>query len=70
MRKFQVSYILEDHVRSENIVKDLNITAEQIFEEQLKKITTNSFLKIRSKQGTDQLDTSLIRYIRVLGLNE
>lgn len=70
MKKFRVSYIFEDHVRTEKIVKELNITTEQIFEEQLEKITTNSFLKIHSKQGIDRLDTSLIRYIRVSGLND
>jgi len=70
MKKFRVCYILDDKVKTENIVKDLNIQAGQIFEELVKKIATSNFLKIRSEQGLDRLDTSRIRYIRVSDLNE
>ncbi|MBY0099324.1 hypothetical protein [Mesobacillus maritimus] len=70
MNKFRVCYILDDKVKTENIVKDLNIQAGQIFEELVKKIATSNFLKIRSEQGLDRLDTSRIRYIRVSILNE
>jgi hypothetical protein len=70
MNKFRVCYILDDKVKTENIVKDLNIQAGQIFEELVKKIATSNFLKIRSEQGLDRLDTSRIRYIRVSALNE
>lgn len=70
MNKFRVCYILDDNVRTENIVKDLNIQADQISEELVKQIATTSFLKIRSEQGADRLDTSHIRYIRVSSINE
>jgi len=70
MNKFRVCYILDDKVKTEDIVKDLNIQAGQIFEELVKKIATTNFLKIRSEQGPDRLDTSLIRYIRVSAFNE
>ncbi|MGM0901908.1 hypothetical protein [Mesobacillus maritimus] len=70
MNKFRVCYILDDKVKTENIVKDLNIHAGQIFEELVKKTATTNFLKIRSEQGADRLDTSRIRYIRVSALNE
>jgi hypothetical protein len=70
MNKFRVCYILDDKVKTENIVKDLNIQAGQIFDELVKKIATSNFLKIRSEQGLDRLDTSRIRYIRVSALNE
>ncbi|MCM3587280.1 hypothetical protein M3182_16200 [Mesobacillus maritimus] len=70
MKRYQVSYILEDHVKTEKVVKDLNSTAEQIFDELIQTVTTTNFLKIRSEQGHDRLDTSLIRYIRVSALND
>jgi hypothetical protein len=70
MKKFRVCYILDDKVRTENIVKDLNIQAGQIFEELVKKIATSNFLRIGSEQEVDRLDTSHIRYIRVSALNE
>ncbi|SEM50361.1 hypothetical protein SAMN05192533_103167 [Mesobacillus persicus] len=71
MNKFRVCYILEDKVKTENIVKSLNINAGQIFEELVKKIATSKYLKIESEEGRqDRLDTSCIRYIRVTALNE
>ncbi len=70
MNKFRVCYILDDKVKTENIVKDINIQAGQIFEELVNKIATTNLLKIRSEQGADRLDTSRIRYIRVSALNE
>lgn len=70
MKEFRVSYFFEDHVRTESIVKSLNVTTEQMFEELIKKVTVNNFLMIRSKQGLDRLDTSLIRYIRVSTLKD
>ncbi|WP_053362405.1 hypothetical protein [Bacillus sp. FJAT-27251] len=69
MKNFRVSYILENHVKTERVVTELNSTAEQIFDEVIPKITTTNFLKIRSEQGLDRLDTSQIRYIRVSSLN-
>lgn len=70
MNKFRVCYILEDKVKTENIVKSLNINAGQIFEELVKKIATTKYLKIDSGEGQDCLDTSCIRYIRVTAINE
>lgn len=70
MNKFRVCYILEDKVKTENMVKNLNINAGQIFEELVKKVATMKYLKISSEHGQDHLDTSRIRYIRVTALND
>jgi hypothetical protein len=65
MKKYRVCYILEDRVETENIILDLNINASEVFESLMRRAATSKFLKIRTEKGSDRLDTSLIRYIRV-----
>ncbi|MBT2759099.1 hypothetical protein J7E71_24815 [Mesobacillus foraminis] len=68
MKKYRVCYILEDRVETENIILDLNINAGEVFESLMRRAAASKFLKIRTEKGSDQLDTSLIRYIRVAPL--
>jgi hypothetical protein len=65
MKKYRVCYILEDRVETENIILDLNINASEVFESLMRRAAASKFLKIRTEKGSDRLDTSLLRYIRV-----
>lgn len=70
MKRFRVCYILEDKVRTENILKEMNINTGQLFDELVNKVAAAKYIKIRTDRGPDRIDTSHIRYIRVSPLND
>lgn len=66
MKEFVVCYTLENDIKREKITKELDVKKEEVIQEILEKIEKHKYLIVKSDQGDYWINTSLIRYIRVM----
>lgn len=66
MKEFVVCYTLEDEVKREIIIKGMDVKKEEVIQEILNKIAKQSYYILRGEQGNCWINSSAIRYVRVL----
>ena len=66
MREFVVCYTLENDIKQEKIMRELDVKKEEVLQEILEKIEQSKYFIAKGDQGDYWIYTSLIRYIRVL----
>jgi hypothetical protein len=66
LKEFVVCYTLENDIKQEKITTGLDVQKEEVVQEIFEKINQTSYVNIKGKQGNSLINTSLIRYIRVL----
>jgi hypothetical protein len=57
---------LEDEIRREKIVKEMDVDKEEVVQEILDKIAKQSYYIAKGEQGDYWINSSSIRYIRVM----
>lgn len=70
MKEYLVCYSLENDIKRGKILKDLEVEKEEIVKEILEKIEQSKYIIVKEDEGDYLIDTSLIRYIRVLDENK
>jgi hypothetical protein len=66
LKEFVVCYTLENDIKREKIMKGLDVKKEEVIQEILEKIVQRKYFIAKCDQGDYWINTSLIRYIRVL----
>lgn len=66
MKEFVVCYTLENEIRREKIIKEMDVKKEDVVQEILDKIANQSYYFAKGEQGVYWIDSSSIRYIRVM----
>jgi hypothetical protein len=66
LKEFVVCYTLENDIKREKIMKELDVKREEVVQEILEKIVQRKYFIAKGDQGDYWINTSLIRYIRVL----
>ncbi|MDQ0971236.1 hypothetical protein QFZ31_001114 [Neobacillus niacini] len=65
MKEFVVCYTLEDDIKRERIIKEADISKEQVIQEIVKKIEQRKYFLAKGDQGKYWINGSSIRYIGV-----
>ncbi|MED1203780.1 hypothetical protein [Heyndrickxia acidicola] len=66
MKEFVVYYTLENDIKKEIIIKELKVEKEEVLQEIIEKIIQRKYFIAKGDQEDYCINTSLIRYIRVL----
>ncbi|WML53588.1 hypothetical protein RCG17_02595 [Neobacillus sp. PS3-12] len=66
MKEFVVCYTLENEIRREKIIKEMDVKKEEVVQEILDKVANQSYYFAKGEQGVYWIDSSSIRYIRVM----
>lgn len=66
MKEFVVCYTLENAIKREKIIKDLDVKKEDVVQEILNKIAKQSYYIAKGEDGNYWINSSSIRYIRVM----
>jgi hypothetical protein len=66
MKEYIVYYTLENAVKQERIIKDQEVKRNEIIQEILDKIMNQNAFMATSEQGDDWIDSSTVRYVRVV----
>jgi hypothetical protein len=66
LKEFVVCYTLENDIKREKIMKEMDVKKEEVVQKILDKIVQRKYFIAKSYQGDYWIDASLIRYIRVL----
>jgi hypothetical protein len=66
LKEFVVCYTLENEIRREKIVKEIDVKKEEVVQEILEKISKQSYYIAKGEEGNYWINSSLIRYIRVM----
>lgn len=66
MKEFVVCYTLENEIKREKIIKEMDVKKEEVVQEILEKIAKQSYYIAKGEKGNYWINSSLIRYIRVL----
>ena len=66
MKEFTICYTLDNDIKREKIIRDLDVEKEEVVQEVLEKIEKNMYFTAKSDQEDYTIDSSLVRYIRVL----
>jgi hypothetical protein len=65
MKEFVICYTLEDDIKRERILKEANVSKEQVIQEIVKKIEQRKYFLAKGDQGEYWINRSSIRYIGV-----
>jgi hypothetical protein len=66
LKEFVVCYTLENEIRREKIIKDWDAKKEEVVQEILNKIAKQSYYIAKGEHGNYWINSSSIRYIRVM----
>jgi hypothetical protein len=66
LKEFVVCYTLENEIRREKIIKEMDVKKEEVVQEILDKIAKQSYYIVKGDQGNFWINSSSIRYIRVM----
>lgn len=66
MKEYMVCYTLENEIKQERFLKEQEVNRQDVIKEVLEKILTQNSFIAKSDQGDYQINTSSIRYVRVL----
>ncbi|WP_394234047.1 hypothetical protein [Niallia oryzisoli] len=65
MKEFIVCYTLENDIKRERIMKEADISKEQVIQEIVEKIEQRKYFLMKGDHRDDWIDCSSIRYIGV-----
>jgi hypothetical protein len=66
LKEYIVYYTLENAVKQERIMRDQEVKRNEVIQEILEKIMNQNAFIASSDQGDDWIDSSSVRYIRVV----
>jgi len=66
LKEFTVCYTLDDDIKREKIIKGLDVNREEIVQEILERLEHSQFLIVANHEGDSIIDSSLVRYVRVI----
>lgn len=65
LKEFTVCYTLETDVKWEKVIKKPNIKNEDVLQEVLERVGNRKYLIAKTDEGTQLINTSSIRYVRI-----
>jgi hypothetical protein len=66
LKEFVVCYTLENEIKREKIMKEIDVKKEEVVQEILEKIEQSKYFIAKGDQEDYWINSSLIRYVRVL----
>lgn len=65
MKEFIVSYIYDNEIKREKIIKELNIHKTDIIQEISDKISKHKYFLLKDGQDDHLINSSMVRYVKV-----
>jgi hypothetical protein len=66
LKEFVVCYTLENEIRREKIIKEMDVRKEDVVQEILDKIAKQTYYIAKGEHGDFWINSSSVRYIRVI----
>jgi len=66
VKEFTVCYTLDHEIQKETIIKGLDVNKEEIVQEVLERMERSPFFIVANQKGGSIIDSSLVRYVRVI----
>ena len=66
LKEFIVCYTLDNEIKKETIIKGLDVNKEEIVQEVLERMERSQFFTVANQKGGSIIDSSLVRYVRVI----
>lgn len=66
MKEYIICYTLDHDIKREKIMKDQEVKKEDVIQEVLDNVLRHSYIVAKCEQGDYRINSSSIRYIRVL----
>lgn len=65
MKEFTICYTLDNEIITEKLVKELNVTKEDVEKEVIEKMDRHQYFIVENDQGYFVISSYLVRFIRV-----
>lgn len=66
VKEFTVCYTLDNDIKKEKIIKGIDVNKEEIVQEILERLEESQFFMLANHEGDSIIDSSLVRYVRVI----
>ncbi|WP_028401436.1 hypothetical protein [Ectobacillus panaciterrae] len=66
MKEFTVCYTLDNDIKREKIIKELDVKNEEVIQEVLEKMERSKYFIITTDEGDYIIDSSLVRYVSIV----
>ncbi|MDQ6601051.1 hypothetical protein [Bacillus salipaludis] len=66
MKEFTVCYTLDNNIKTEKLIKELDVKKEDVEQEVIEKLLRYNYFIVKDDQGLFMINSYLIRYVRVI----
>ncbi|WP_338472683.1 hypothetical protein R4Z10_08105 [Niallia sp. XMNu-256] len=67
LKEFTVCYTFDHEIITEKIIKELDVTREEVEQEVIEKMDNNRYFIVKNHQkGNYRIDSSLVRYVQII----
>ena len=66
MKEFTVCYTLDNHTIIEKMTTALDVKKEDVEQKVVEKIDNNKYINVRNDQGDFKINSSLVRFVRII----
>ncbi|MFB5197552.1 hypothetical protein ACE198_22035 [Neobacillus sp. KR4-4] len=66
MKEYTVCYTFDHEIIIEKLIKESNVKKEDVEQEVVEKLNQNKYHIIKNDQGTFKIDSSLVRFVRII----
>lgn len=66
MKEYTVCYTFDNEIIIEKLFKESNVKKEDVEQEVVEKLNQNKYFIVKNDQGTFKIDSSLVRFVRII----
>ncbi|WP_144549739.1 hypothetical protein [Bacillus sp. X1(2014)] len=66
MKEYTVCYTFDHEIIIEKLIKETHVKTEEVEQEVVEKLNQNKYLIVENDQGTFKIDSSLVRFVRII----
>lgn len=66
MKEYTVCYTFDHEIIIEKLIKESNVKKEDVEQEVVEKLNQNKYHIVKNDQGTFKIDSSLVRFVRII----
>ena len=68
MKEYTICYTFDNEIIIEKLFKESNVKKEDVEQELVEKMNQNKYLIVKNDQGTFKIDSSLVRFVRIIDM--
>jgi len=66
LKEYTVCYTFDHEIIIEKLIKESNVKKEEVEQEVVEKLNQNKYFIVKNDQGTFKIDSSLVRFVRII----